>query len=111
MAQDTAETIHLYRVSTMSDKPCLDILCRSWSDAPDDFTCRLIHASDIEQGFEQLLTRTGRDCSSLESCDVYLCAPEERIREFGPALERRPGASDERLTIEPVRCVQEKNLY
>jgi CDP-4-dehydro-6-deoxyglucose reductase len=104
MALDSTPSIHLYRVSTIAAEPSLDNLCRSWADALDEFSYRLIRATDARAGFARLMDSLDEDCGTLETYDIYLCAESGQVREFGLELEDRLGAVDSRLTIEPIRC-------
>jgi CDP-4-dehydro-6-deoxyglucose reductase len=69
MALDAAESIHLLWVAADSNGHYLDNLCRSWSDALDDF--RYTPLTDDETALRQLL----EDHPRLDNCDVYVAGP------------------------------------
>jgi CDP-4-dehydro-6-deoxyglucose reductase len=69
MALDTAETLHLIWIASDSSGHYLDNLCRSWSDALDDFSYTPL--TDDETALRQVL----RDLPRLVECDVYIAGP------------------------------------
>jgi len=69
MALDAAESIHLLWVAAGDGGHYLDNLCRSWSDALDDF--RYTPLTDDETALLQVL----RDHPRLVECDVYVAGP------------------------------------
>jgi CDP-4-dehydro-6-deoxyglucose reductase len=78
MALDAAETLHLCWIASGEGGHYLDNLCRSWSDALDNFrytplTAKnaLSDAADLEGLLQPLLEGQPR----LADCDVYLAGP------------------------------------
>ncbi len=78
MAIDAAETLDLYRVASGGSGHYLDNLCRSWSDALDNFRYVPLTADDAlpdeaaMQGALQLLLK---DRPRLDGYDVYIAGP------------------------------------
>jgi len=70
MALDAAETMHLYWIARAEGGHYLDNLCRSWSDALDNFRYTPI-VSDNESALQRVL----QDHPRLAECDVYLAGP------------------------------------
>jgi len=68
MALDAAETLHLYWIASGEGGHYLDNLCRSWSDALDDFR---YHPISDEAALRQVL----QDHPRLGDCDVYVAGP------------------------------------
>jgi CDP-4-dehydro-6-deoxyglucose reductase len=69
MALDAAESLHLLWIAAGAGGHYLDNLCRSWSDALDDF--RYTPLTDDETALRQVL----RDHPRLSDCDVYVAGP------------------------------------
>jgi CDP-4-dehydro-6-deoxyglucose reductase len=69
MALEAAESMHLVWVAAGSHGHYLDNLCRSWSDALDDFSYTPL--TDDETALRQVL----RDHPRLAECDVYVAGP------------------------------------
>jgi len=89
MALDVAETLHLYWLATGGCGHYLSNLCRSWSDALDNFRFTPIELPLTATGDAGLikaeLLRVAHDYPALQDCDVYVAgAPELRdaAREF-----------------------------
>ncbi len=79
MALEAAETLHLYWITSGSTGPYLDNLCRSWSDALDNFRYvpLALHAGAPDEAamldaLEQVLQRHPRP----EQHDVYVAGPQ-----------------------------------
>lgn len=81
MALDTAESLHLYWLAR-GNGHYLDNLCRSWSDALDNFRYTsltmdaVLPEEDVLQG---LLRQILRDHSRLDDHDIYLAGPEPPV--------------------------------
>jgi CDP-4-dehydro-6-deoxyglucose reductase len=74
MALDAAESIHLVWVAADSNGHYLDNLCRSWSDALDDFRYTPLTAGgDVPD--ESVLRPVLQDHPRLVECDVYIAGP------------------------------------
>jgi CDP-4-dehydro-6-deoxyglucose reductase, E3 len=70
MALDVAETLHLVWVARGAGGHYLDNLCRSWSDALDNF-----HYAPIASDDESALERVLQDHPRLAERDVYVAGP------------------------------------
>ena len=78
MALDAAETLHLYWIASGEGGHYLDNLCRSWSDALDNFRYDPIterHALPEEEAMQAALRQVLQDHPRLGDCDVYVAAP------------------------------------
>ena len=104
MALDAADTLDLYWVA--SDKGCyLDNLCRSWSDALDNFRYVPISAATttddmalVQTALQQVL----QDHPRLNDCDVYVAGPEPWAMEAEFQLLEH-GVSRAQLFVNPLR--------
>jgi CDP-4-dehydro-6-deoxyglucose reductase len=79
MALDTAETLHLCWIASDRSGLYLDNLCRSWSDALDNFRYTPLTAKDAlsdEKVLQGLLQALLREQPPLAGSDVYVAAPE-----------------------------------
>jgi CDP-4-dehydro-6-deoxyglucose reductase len=80
MALDMAERMHLYWIATGQGGHYLDNLCRSWTDALDnfDYTPLLAPAvrTDATQTVDELLAHLPSNHADLAEHDVYLAAAE-----------------------------------
>jgi len=76
MALDVAESLHLYWLATEGQSHYLSNLCRSWSDALDNFhfTPMELPSTDAENAglFKAELLRVAHDHPGLRDCDVYV---------------------------------------
>ena len=78
MALDAAESLHLVWVACGGGGHYLDNLCRSWSDALDNFRYDAItaeHAASDEEVAQAVLRRVLQDHPRLGDFDVYIAAP------------------------------------
>jgi len=78
MALDTAETLHLCWITSDRHGRYLDNLCRSWSDALDNFRYTPLTAKDAlsdEHVLQGLLQPLLQEQPRLADCDVYLAGP------------------------------------
>jgi CDP-4-dehydro-6-deoxyglucose reductase len=74
MALDAAETLHLYWIASGERGHYLDNLCRSWSDALDNFRYTPLTAGgDLPD--ESVLRPVLQDHPRLTECDVYVAGP------------------------------------
>jgi CDP-4-dehydro-6-deoxyglucose reductase len=69
MGLEAAESLHLVWIATGQGGHYLDNLCRSWSDALDDFSYTPF--TDDETALRQVL----QDHPRLVECDVYIAGP------------------------------------
>ncbi len=87
MALDMAERMHLYWIATGQGGHYLDNLCRSWTDALDnfDYTSLLAAAghTDAARAVDEMLARVSSDHPDLVEHDVYLAA----VAPFADAAE------------------------
>ncbi len=78
MALDMAEHMHLYWIATGENGHYLDNLCRSWTDALDnfDYTSLLAPAghSNRTQALDEILARVPTEHPDLAEHDVYLAS-------------------------------------
>ncbi len=103
MALDAAESIHLYRPATAAGKPYLDNLCRAWADALDEFSYCAVTVGKDADAVDEVIGAIVKDLGSLSGYDVYVCAPQAQLDRLGMALEKKAGALDRQVVIEPVR--------
>jgi len=75
MALDVAESLHLVWVASDSNGHYLDNLCRSWSDALDDFRYTSLAAKGALADDEAVLRQVLQDHPRLVECDVYIAGP------------------------------------
>jgi CDP-4-dehydro-6-deoxyglucose reductase, E3 len=78
MALDVAERMHLYWIASGQGGHYLDNLCRSWTDALDnfDYTSLLVPTgrSDAAQRVEEILAHVSSEHPDLAEHDVYVAA-------------------------------------
>jgi CDP-4-dehydro-6-deoxyglucose reductase len=78
MALDVAETLHLYWIATGKSGHYLDNLCRSWSDALDNFRYAPLTADAAlpdEVAIQGALQQLWEDHPRLDGYDVYVAGP------------------------------------
>jgi CDP-4-dehydro-6-deoxyglucose reductase len=75
MALDAAETLHLVWIASGAGGHYLDNLCRSWSDALDDFRYTPLTAKGALADDEAVLRQVLQDHPRLGDCDVYVAGP------------------------------------
>ena len=78
MALDAAETLHLYWIASGEGGHYLDNLCRSWSDALDNFRYTPLTAKGAlsdEEAMQAALRQVLQDHPRLGDCDVYVAGP------------------------------------
>jgi len=75
MALDAAESLHLVWVASDINGHYLDNLCRSWSDALDDFRYTSLTAKGALADDEAVLRQVLQDHPRLVECDVYIAGP------------------------------------
>jgi CDP-4-dehydro-6-deoxyglucose reductase len=82
MALEAAETLHLYWLAATNGGHYLDNLCRSWSDALDDFryTPLTLDPTWSAEAVEGILRQALLHHPRLEEHDVYVAGPEALTR-------------------------------
>jgi CDP-4-dehydro-6-deoxyglucose reductase len=78
MALDAAEALHLYWIASGEGGHYLDNVCRSWSDALDNFRYNPIaaeRAAPDEEAIRAALRQMLQDHPRLDDCDVYVAGP------------------------------------
>jgi CDP-4-dehydro-6-deoxyglucose reductase len=101
MALDTAEQIHLYWITTAGNGHYLGNLCRSWSDALDNFHYTPLTASD-ERPLEVLLAEITAGLEDLQNLDFYACVPPAQLAAAQARLLEQ-GVLPGHLRLEPLR--------
>jgi CDP-4-dehydro-6-deoxyglucose reductase len=78
MALEAAESLSLYWIASTRDGHYLDNLCRSWSDALDDFRYMplTLDGSGSPAAVDRALAQVLTDRPALDECDVYVAGPE-----------------------------------
>ncbi len=79
MALDAAETLQLYWIASGASGHYLDNLCRSWSDALDNFRYTPLTAqarSPDDALMHGALSRVLQDHPRLDGCDIYVAGPD-----------------------------------
>jgi CDP-4-dehydro-6-deoxyglucose reductase len=85
MALDTAESLSLYWLAPTAEGHYLNNLCRSWSDALDNFSYTPVVGSPDDPGvWSGLLAGQG----DLARFDVYLAGPEPAVAQARDVLRR-----------------------
>ena len=102
MALDVAESMHLYWLTTEGHGHYLSNLCRSWSDALDNFHFTPIELSstvaDDAGRFSAELLRVARDHPVLRDRDVYV-AGSPALLEGARAILLANGLPEEQLVL------------
>jgi CDP-4-dehydro-6-deoxyglucose reductase len=77
LALEAAESLALYRIAGARDGHYLDNLCRSWSDALDDFRYVPLTIEDgwSSEAVERALAQVLKQEPGLAGCDVYVAGP------------------------------------
>jgi len=90
MALDAAEKIHLYWFAKPGRGHYLENLCRSWSDALDNFAYTPVDiTADVAPDVRSVATELGavfRDHPSLRDCEVYVAGSPILLEAARPAL-------------------------
>ncbi len=84
MALDVAETLQLYWIASGETGHYLNNMCRSWSDALDNFRYTPLTADGAlsrEALMQDLLARVLQDHPDLDAFDVYVAGPEPQASE------------------------------
>jgi len=105
IAVDTVLDLHLYRLSPVRDIQYLDNLCRSWTDALDNFHYhplqdRYTLLSDQSEG-EKILSKIADSHEEIRNMDVYVSGPPSLISAAQKVFSDY-GLPDERLKCETV---------
>lgn len=101
MALDIAEHIYLFRIATPGNNHYLGNLCRSWSDALDNFHCTTLMAT-AEQPVEALLPEITTGLEDIQSLDFYACMPEPLLASVESHILGE-GVPPGHLQLEPIR--------
>lgn len=101
MALDVAEDIYLYWIVTGGNRHYLDNLCRSWTDALDNFHYSALEA-DTESGVEEMLPEILEYTGNSDNLDFYACLPPALIESAESCL-RKHFAQTSTVKIEPIR--------
>jgi CDP-4-dehydro-6-deoxyglucose reductase len=101
MALDIAEQIHLYWITTPGNSHYLGNLCRSWSDALDNFHCTALRAT-TERPVEALLPEITAGLEDMENLDFYACVPGPLLASVESHILGK-GVPPGHLQLEPVR--------
>jgi CDP-4-dehydro-6-deoxyglucose reductase len=77
MALEAAESLGVIWLASAKDGHYLDNLCRSWSDALDDFHYRplTLKGAWSQEAVERVLPQALAAHAGLEACDVYVAGP------------------------------------
>lgn len=99
LAQEQAESIHLYRLTNEGIAPYMNNVCRAWQDALDEF-----HYLDIEAGHgdTQHLERIMSAHLDIEHYKVYVAGPEPWAS-AASVFFSEPGKQPEQLKIEAMK--------
>ncbi len=74
LSLDAAPSIHLYWMATRTDGHFMDNLCRSWSEAIDEFESSLQMADDVGKGALRLASTLRADLFDIDCC-YYIAGP------------------------------------
>jgi CDP-4-dehydro-6-deoxyglucose reductase len=102
MAVDTAEQMHLYWIATKAEGHYMQNLCRSWSDALDNFKFTPLVAEDEpEKAFETALqTIVNAHPEGLGQFDLYLAGSQQFVAEAREWLTQHGVSQAQLLTGE-----------
>jgi CDP-4-dehydro-6-deoxyglucose reductase len=77
MALESAESLSVIWIAAANNGHYLDNLCRSWSDALDDFRYLPLTLADAwsQEAVERVLPQALAAQAGLEGCDVYVAGP------------------------------------
>jgi CDP-4-dehydro-6-deoxyglucose reductase, E3 len=100
MAVDMAEQMHLYWIATETDGHYMQNLCRSWTDALDNFEFSPLAADSVpEHGFGTTLQAiVNAHPEGLGRFDVYLAGPQAFVMEARTRL-LQCGMSEAHLVV------------
>ena len=101
MALDVAENIYLYWITTPGNSHYLGNLCRSWSDALDNFHYSSLEATE-EDSVASLLPKIIADLGDVAVLDFYACMPEPLLETVETFLTEN-GVLPKQLRLEPIR--------
>ena len=87
MSLDAAPSMALFWLATRPDGHFMDKLCRSWTEALDNFETTLLTASDVAEGAAQIATAMRADLFDID-CDFYLAGPAAFVDTLTTALQR-----------------------
>ena len=105
IALESEMDVHLYRLSPVAGVHYLDNLCRSWTDAFDNFhyhplAGRYSLMSDEKDG-EKILRKIAEHHDNLPNMNVYIAGPPSLIQVAGNVLVDL-GLPEERLKCETI---------
>jgi CDP-4-dehydro-6-deoxyglucose reductase, E3 len=97
MSLENAERMHLYWYACDNDKPYLHNLCRSWTDALDNFRYITIGTSDLQKTnpsacaelIKSSLHRIADEYPNLDDFEVYVSGPSMLAKEAESTLLSR----------------------
>ena len=98
MALDTAESIHLYWITTPGNSHYLGNLCRAWDDALDNFAFTALQATDR---VESLLPQIAAGLPIIADLDVYAWVPAALLEPLQQYLTDN-GVASSQLRMEPL---------
>ena len=101
MALDIAEQIHLYWITTPGNSHYLGNLCRSWSDALDNFHCNSLEAT-TERPVEELLPEITAGLEDMQNLDFYACMPKPMLASVESHILGK-GVPAGHLRLEPLQ--------
>lgn len=96
MALEMPQPLYLYWSVAEADGHYLHNLCRSWTDALDNFHYRASGTDD------HLAARIEKDAGDLTQADAYICGDAGYVGDLAGALGER-GLAQDRLSEEPLR--------
>lgn len=96
MALEMPQPLYLYWSAAEADGHYLHNLCRSWTDALDDFHYRATGPDD------HLAARIEKDVGDPRQADAYICGDADAVGDLAGALGER-GLAQDRLSTEPLR--------
>jgi CDP-4-dehydro-6-deoxyglucose reductase len=106
MALDAAESLHLYWIASGKSGHYLDNLCRSWSDALDNFHYAALSVDATladEAAVQFALHKLLEDHPRLDSYDVYVAGPE-RLANAAELLLLERGLQRARLFVNTLEA-------
>lgn len=103
MALDVAETIHLYWIAPSPADRYMENLCRSWTDALDNFYYQAVDAEirGNDDHCEQVLQKITADFTRLQNYDVYIAGKTNMITNCKSVLIEH-GLPPEQLKADPL---------
>lgn len=105
MALESAESLSVIWIAAGKNGHYLDNLCRSWSDALDDFRYLPLTLQEpwSQEAVEGILPQALAAHAGLEGCDVYVAGPEPVVNAAEYLLLER-GLARARLFVHPLEA-------